>query len=493
MDLMGGFDVDEACTLVVFGATGDLAGRKLFPALYSLFEENLLPKKFNIVGIGRSAKDEKEFCSRIIKSIEKNGHKKIEGSITKKFEKILHYVRMDIKDDKGYSQLCTLTKKLGYNTMFYLATSSNFFKPIIEGLDKHGMAKNKKGYSRVLFEKPFGHDLQSARALNKQITSVFPEDAVFRIDHYLGKDSVQNILVLRFANTLFEPLWNHQFIDNVQITVSESIGIENRADYYDQAGAFRDILQNHMLHLMMLAAMEPPTDLSAAAIHDEKVKVLRSIKPMTLSDIKKHVVRAQYSGAKIKGKKVKGYHEEKDIPKTSRTETFVALKMHVDNWRWRGTPFYLRTGKRMERREADIRIQFRSVPEVLFNMKKHLTNNCITIKLQPEAGVSISFNTKSPGKQLAINPVDMDFCQDCMFGANTPEAYEQLLLAAMRDDHTLFARWDEVEKSWELAEPILHAWKNNKAVPLHTYPAGSMGPTAADNLLESEGRRWLLR
>lgn len=459
---------------VIFGATGDLTQRKLLPAFYNLMTNGM---EIDILAIGRRDKEE-TFAQEALAAVDTHGHLARTPEADKTFLKHIRYHRMDITDESAYTEL---QKQVGAEAIYYFATSPSLFKHILKGMQHAGMTRGK-----VMFEKPFGENLDTARKLNKKITKVFPETSIYRIDHYLGKESVQNLLVLRLANRLFDAVWNRDYIDHVQITVAESIGVATRGNYYDHAGALKDMVKNHLFQLLMLVAMEPPATLDARAIHDEKVKVLRAMKPFSAKRVKEDVVRGQYRKGTIAGEEVKGYLQEENIPKKSTTETFIAMKMLVDNHRWKDVPFYLRTGKRLAKREAEITIQFKQMSHPLF---PKLQENIICIRLQPDAGISLQFNTKHPGDKIQVHPVIMDFCHDCVFGPNTPEAYEQLLQAAIKGDATLFARWDEVEESWKLVEPIMKHWKQ-QAIP--TYAAGSMGPREAKHLLERDGRRWHL-
>lgn len=433
-----------------------------------------------------------------IKFIKEFSKAKVEDKALDKFLKRIYYYPLRFEHGNKYKILRRLIEKYAGNkyakckTIFYLAAPPEYFGTISRNLEKAKLVnrENNAVPTRVVYEKPFGSDLESAIKLNNLVRKFFDEKQIYRIDHYLAKELVQTIMVLRFANTIFEHLWNNQHIEHVQITVAETLGVENRALYYDKAGALRDIIQNHMMQLMALVAMEFPIVLSADGIRDEKVKLLRSIAKIKEKDVSKICVRGRYSSGKINGKDVVGYTEEKGVDKNSNTETFVALKVDIDNWRWSGVPFYLRTGKRLKEQATEIVIVFKSLPMVLFkNYNNYAEPNALVIRVQPYEGISLEFNAKVPGAEISIEPVSMDFCHECKFGPNSPEAYERLLYDAMKGDQTLFTRWDEVEQSWKIIEPIIKVWKNKKE-QIEKYTAGAWGPKKADYLIEQDNRKW---
>lgn len=474
----------EPCILVLFGATGDLARRKLFPAVYNLYLEGLLPDAFVLMGLGRRFGQRQEFIDSVSQSI-KEYSRQFEAGRLGEFLSHLEYLQMDINNTDSFVKLKTALAELdvAHNTrgnhLYYLSVGPDQFAPIIDQLKVQGMTTSSEAWRRVIIEKPFGFDLVSARALNAKITEAFPEKEIFRIDHYLGKGMLQNIQVIRFANSVFENLWNYRYIDHVQIRASETGGIADRGPYYDRTGALRDMVQNHLLQSLTLIAMEPPLNLSAEAIRDEKVKVLRSLLPMEEARLKEDVVRGQYEG----------YHQEERVSPESTTETFVALKVFVNNFRWAGVPFYLRTGKKMAEKSVEIVVQFKNLPGVLyFDGGKGLAPNILAIKVQPQEGLAFQFNAKAMATQEEIIPVNMDFCQNCA-GEPSPEAYERLLYDAICGDSTLFTRWDEVEYSWQFIDTIAEGWKRSSHGPV-IYPQGSWGPKEADQLLKKDGRRW---
>jgi glucose-6-phosphate 1-dehydrogenase len=475
--------------LVVFGATGDLTQRKLYPALYNLWREKLLPDRFGVVSIGRRDKNPEQLRADIIGSIEqfsRTPHPN--GEDLEAFLQMFSYYRLDFNDLDGYGPLkAYLGEKdklygTSGNRVYFLAVSPEYFALIARQLHVHGMASQKGSWQRVVVEKPFGQNLSTAIQLNNEVRRTFQERNIFRIDHYLGKEMAQNIMVIRFANTLFEPLWNGRYIDHIQISLAETVGVEGRGPYYEQAGALRDMVQNHMLQLLALIAMEPPVALDTESIRDEKVKVLRSLKVAPTD-----VVRGQY-GADPAGK-LKAYRQEDRVARDSRVETFVALKATIDNFRWAGVPFYLRTGKRLMRKYSEIVIQFKKLPGVLYFEDRRLDSNILVIRVHPDEGVYLQFNAKQLGTNSLIVPVSMDFCHNCADGLNSPEAYERLLFDVMRGDSTLFTRWDEVEYSWRFVDQIANWWHGDPRIPI--YPSGFWGPSESDLLLARDGRRWL--
>lgn len=490
----------QPCTVVIFGATGDLTHRKLIPGLYNLAADGDLPSALTVVGFARREKSDDQFRAELEQAARKFSRQSVQDELWGSFAKRVFYHRSEFADDDGYKRLAARLDQIDAehgtagNRLFYLAVSPADFGTILAKLDAFGLNKARKGsWARVVVEKPFGTDLPSAQKLNAAVSSTFPEKDTFRIDHFLGKETAQNIMVLRFANAIFEPLWNNQHIDHVQITASEPLGVEGRGPYYDVSGALRDMVQNHLLQLLCLVAMEPPTDLLADSVRDEKVKVLRSLHPIVGEDVAKNVVRGQYSAGAINGKNVIAYRDEERLNPQSMTETYAAMKIQVDNWRWAGVPFYVRVGKRLPKSGTEIAVQFKSAPSVLFN--KHsaasMGHNTLVIRIQPDEGISLRMQSKIPGSALRIEPVKMDFHYGTSFGKASPEAYERLLLDAMSGDATLFARRDEVEHAWSFIDPIEQAWHGASNTPgLYFYPAGSWGPSEADELLERDGRKW---
>jgi glucose-6-phosphate 1-dehydrogenase len=480
----------DACVLVIFGASGDLAQRKLFPALYSLAFRGLLPEQFAVIGVARTEMSDDEFRAQMKAAVEQYSRDELREDVWETLAEGLRYVATDFADVGGEDRLAQTLTELDAergtrgNRVYYLATPPSVFAAIVEAVGKR---RTTKGWTRLIVEKPFGHDLASARELQAVIEKYFEEREVFRIDHYLGKETVQNMLALRFANGIFEPIWNRQFVDHVQITVAESIGIEGRAEYYERAGAIRDIFQNHLLQLVAITAMEPPIDFTADSVRNEKVKVLRALH----TPGPKSVVRGQYGRGFIEGEEVPGYREEPGVDPESTTETYVAAKLYVDNWRWADTPFYVRTGKRLPRRETTIAIQFKRAPHPPFEelSAEPLRPNVLLVHVQPDEGVSLAIGVKVPGQGMTIRTVHMDFLYGGAFRTGLPEAYERLILDAMLGDATLFTRVDEVEEQWSLVDAIVAAWARERpAFP--NYAAGTWGPTAADELLQRDGRAW---
>jgi glucose-6-phosphate 1-dehydrogenase len=488
----------EPCILVIFGATGDLTSRKLMPALYNLLKDGQLPSLFTCVGFARRPKTHDQFRDEMKEAVSKYSRTKpVEESLWSHFKDHLFYHMSEFHDDAGYEKLKTflneLDTKLGTkgNRIFYLATQPSYFPLICEKLHKAGLIYPEKDskWSRIIIEKPFGYNLTSAQALQKELMQYLSEKQVYRIDHYLGKETVQNILVFRFANSLFESLWNNRYIDHVQITVAEDIGIGTRGKFWEETGLLRDIVQNHMMQLLSLVAMEPPVSLDANAIRDEKVKVLEAIRPLQESD----VVRGQYGPGMINGEEVVGYRQEKDVNPESFVESYLALKIHIDNWRWSGVPFYLRAGKRLPKRTTEIAVTFKDPPRVLFqNSHRQNPPNVLVIRIQPDEGSSLKINCKVPGPANNMQPVKMDFRYGAYFGTTPPDAYERLICDCMLGDSTLFAREDEVLYSWKLLTPLLDDWAKNRPKDFPNYPAGSWGPPAADKLIEADGRKWRL-
>ena len=483
--------------MVIFGATGDLSGRKLLPALYNLARQRSLPAGFAVVGAAMTEMSDGAFRKHAAQRIRQFSRTQpIDDRVLDALLSSLHYVTVDFGRLEDFKALGTKLDELDAanhvpgNRIFYCATPPPTYQTIALQLQAAGLNKGE-GFHRIVVEKPFGSDLQSARELTQTLQKVFTEDSVYRIDHYLGKETVQNILAFRFANSIFEPVWNANLIDSVQITVAEEIGIENRGAYYDRAGAMRDIIQNHGLQLVTLTAMEPPLAFEAGAVRDEKVKVLRSIRPLIGEDIEQSTVRGQYTRGWVLGEQVGGYREEKNVAPDSQTETYAALRLFVDNWRWAGVPFYIRAGKRLPKRITEIRIQFKRPPHLTFgrDAMKEVDPNAITLRIQPEEGISLKFGAKVPSAGLRIRSVTMDFQYVTSFLVEAPEAYERLLLDCMIGDPTLFTRADEVEAAWTLVDPIESAWRDGRP-RLQTYAAGSWGPDAAAELLKADGREW---
>ncbi len=491
----------EPCTLVIFGGSGDLARRKLVPAVYNLLLDGVLPADYAILGLGRKTLSDKEFRASLRDGITKYSRQKLADDRWKDFERRLFYLSGSIDEPASYHEIkkrCEEIEadlKLPGNRIFYLAIPPTSFAPACEGLKAAGLIQavgNKAPFSRVIVEKPIGHDLASAREINSTIGRVFHEPQIFRIDHYLGKETVQNLLVIRFANSIFEPIWNHKYIDHVQITVSEAEGVGTRATYYEEAGALRDMVQNHILQLMCLVAMEPPYSLDPDVVRNARIDVLRCLKPIAGHDVDKFVVRAQYASGKIHGAEVPGYRREPGVRPDSTTETYVALKLFVENWRWSGVPFYLRTGKGMTKRASEIAVQFKDIPQILFNANPAAPQvpNVLTLRIQPEEGLSLRIMSKQPGSRTKTHPVEMHFEYGEVFGAPSPEAYERLLLDVMAGDASLFMRRDAVEASWAWITEILAGWNTHSTKWLPEYPAGSTGPVEADRLIQNDGRAW---
>jgi glucose-6-phosphate 1-dehydrogenase len=487
------------CIMVIFGASGDLTMRKLIPALYNLARQNLLSKEFAVVGFARRETSNEQFREKISQGIKEFATSSVDPDLWHWFVRRLYYLSGNFKDPIAYRNLQTLLEQVDKehgtrgNYFYYLATPPDFFSQIIQQISAAGLATEKNGqWRRVIIEKPFGSDLESAVVLNQEISKVLNENQVYRIDHYLGKETVQNILVFRFANGIFEPIWNRRYIDHVQITVSEEIGVEQRGGYYEGAGALRDMVPNHIFQLISLTAMEPPISFEANAVRDEQVKILHAIQPLSPEEVLKCTVRGQYGEGTIDGEPVPGYRSEQNVQPDSHTETFVAMKLYIDNWRWAGVPFYLRTGKRLPGRATEIAIQFKRAPFVLFRKTpvEHLRPNRLVLHIHPEEGISLSFGAKVPGPTLRLGTVDMDFNYEKYFGSTPSTGYERLLYDCMLGDATLFQRADMIEASWSVVAPVLDVWKALLPRNFPNYNAGTWGPKEADDLLERDGREW---
>lgn len=487
----------EGAVFYIFGATGDLARRKLFPAIYSLYREGKLGERFAIIGLARRPRTNDEFRHDVRAAIDEFCRYKVQNDEEwNQFSKHFEYKPLDINNVEGFRELKVQTEQIerefniSGNRLFYLALAPELFGSVSYNLRDGGLL-DTKGWTRVVIEKPFGYDLESAKLLNKELRSVFAEEQIYRIDHYLGKEMVQNIEVIRFANAFFEPLWNNKHIANIQISLSETVGVEERGGYYDQAGALRDMAQNHMLQMLTMIAMEPPSRLHPEDIRDEKVKVLRSLRQYnTAEEVHENVVRGQYTAGSLKGKELPGYREEDKVNPASVTETYFAARVFVDNFRWAGVPFYIRTGKRLPVKTTEVVVEFKGIPDNVYLGQKHkLEPNLLVIRVNPMEGIYIRINGKSPGAEGGIQPLAMDFCQSCLVGINTPEAYERLIFDAARGDSTYFTRWDEVSTAWTFTDKIADAWKLSND-DLATYPAGSWGPKRAEELLERDGFRW---
>ncbi len=487
------------CVVVIFGASGDLTRRRLVPGLYNLAREGHLPAHFCCVGFARRDKDHGIFRSEMLEGVrEYSRSQPVDANLWSSFQEQLLYHRSNFDDDEGYVRLGRLLKQLDSqfgtqgNRVYYLSTQPQYFPVIIERLRRHGLiydaGSETDPWSRVIIEKPFGHDLASALELQSHIGHHLHESQTYRIDHWLGKETVQNLLIFRFANPIFEAVWNNHFVDHVQITVAEDIGIGSRGNLFENQGILRDIVQNHVMQLLALIAMEPPGNLSAEAIRDEKVKVIESIAPLSTEDLDRRVIRGQYGPGYVQGESVLGYRQEGDVSEESAVETYAAMKLYIDNWRWAGVPFYLRAGKRMPKRVTEIAITFKAPPGHLYDCG--LLNNVLAIRIQPDENIALKINCKVPGQRAVIHPVKMDFRYNASFGGSQQEAYERLLWDCMAGDSTLFARIDEVLSSWRLLSPILDHWKSKKPDSWPNYAAGKWGPEEADAMMFDGGRRW---
>jgi glucose-6-phosphate 1-dehydrogenase len=490
----------EPCSVIIFGASGDLTARKLIPALYHLQRDKQMPSDFRIVGFARREKTDASWRTELRSDLDQFSRTKpVDQAVWQEFAQHLNYCQGDLGDPAAYAKLAKLIRAfpsgpLRRNLLFYLAISPSQFGQVVEQLQRSGLLikDSAEGWQRIVVEKPFGHDLESALQLNRELSRYAREQQVFRIDHYLGKETVQNILMFRFSNAIFERLWNRDSIDHLQLTVSEQLGVGQRGGYYEEAGALRDMVQNHLLQVLSLVAMEPPVSLEAESIRDEKVKLLKSIRLPPPEEIARQVVRGQYFAGTVDGEARPGYRQEAKVRPDSNVETYVALKLQVDNWRWSGVPFYLRTGKNLPASASEVRVQFRPTPNVLFAAQcgLRLDPNSLTLRLQPDEGITLRFNGKVPGTSTQVRPVRMHFGYDVEFGAYTPEAYERLLLEAMAGDATLFIRRDEVEAAWQIVDGIRSAWDGKPLSNREFYAAGTWGPVAADDLLAQEGHMW---
>ncbi len=488
----------DACVLVIFGASGDLTRRKLIPSLYNLACVGCMNPQFEVLGVGRTEMSSEDFRAKLRESASQSSDTRgFDERHWKEFEQRLHYIVGDPTDDQFYGRLRdrlgeSKQSKSSPNHLFYVSTPASVAAPIIHGLARAGLNLNDAGWTRIILEKPFGHDLKSAQELNAIVHEAFDENNVFRIDHYLGKETVQNILVFRFGNSLFEPVWNRNYIEYVEITAAETVGVEERAGFYEETGALRDMVANHMLQLLALTAMEPPIEFEPDAVREQKVQALKSIRPMTVEEVAKRTVRGQYGPGEVDGKRVPGYREERGVKKDSVTETYAAVEFYVNNWRWAGVPFYIRTGKRLPRQASEIRVHLKRTPQALFagTPYEQLGPNVITLRIQPDDGIGIAFDVKRPGAQMRALTVDANFSYEAVFGSKGPPAYETLLLDSMRGDPTLFTRRDEVEAEWRIITPIEEAWAQLPAPAFPNYAAGSEGPVEADALIAGDHRGW---
>ena len=484
----------EPVTILIFGASGDLTRRKLVPALFRLAQQNLLPGGFSILGTGRSRFTHEEFRGRMREAVDEFLSEPVDAGAWEHFSSGIFYTPTDLGNPQSLERLGGLLQEIDQgrgtsgNRLIYFSTPPSLYVPIARMLGSTGLNRSL-GWTRVVVEKPFGHDLPSMQELNREILEVFSEEQVYRIDHYLGKETVQNILVLRFSNGIFEPLWNRRYIDHIQITAAESLGVEGRGGYFDQAGTLRDMIQNHLFQIFSLIAMEPPASLDAGAVRDEKTKVMRAIRPIPPEQVDQFAVRGQYGSGAVNGSPVPGYREEPGVAPDSSIDTYAAVRLLVDNWRWAGVPFYLRSAKCMPKRVTEVAVQFREAPHLLFEDSQPLEPNALTLRIQPDEGITLRFGAKLPGQAFRIRAVNMDFRYGTSFGRKLPEAYERLLLDAMLGDSTLFARGDTVELCWELLTPILDAWQA-PAAHFPNYQAGSWGPKESGEFMAKEGRRW---
>jgi len=492
----------ESCAMVIFGASGDLTSRKLMPALFHLFMDHLLPKCFAVIGCANTSYSDEQFRDRACRAVREAMAGKVDESQLGEFAQLLFYVTDDFSDPAAYTQLDQALDKVDRdcatrgNRLYYLATPPDAFPTIVQHLGSAGLGRPRdpeKNWARIIIEKPFGRDRKSACELNKVVKGAFQEEEIYRIDHYLGRETVQNLFVLRFANGIFEPVWNRRYIDHVQIIMAETLGVENRGAYYEQAGVVRDVVQNHVLQMLSLIAMEPPARFQANAVRDEKSKLLRAVRPIPLDRLEEFAVRGQYLEGLVEGEKVPAYRSEPKVDPHSTTETYAALKLFIDNWRWASVPFYLRSGKRLAKRVTEVTVHFRQVPHIVFgdNLNSGILPNILSICVQPDEGINLRFSAKLPGTAMEIRPVKMEFRYNDAFGGESPPAYETLILDCMLGDSTLFTRADTVESAWELLDPLLERWKQDGAKGLASYRAGAWGPPEADAFMKRDGREWL--
>ncbi len=493
--------VTEPQILTIFGASGDLTYRKLVPAIFDLYQQDFLPSCFAVLGISRTDFSDDAFREKMIEGI-KNFSKTdtSDDSRIEEFSKMLYYISVQTKEVDDYAKvkqkLSELDGECGTqgNYIFYLSTPPSLYEVIPANLAAHGLNQEgeNQGWKRLIIEKPFGYNLKTAQELNEKLMANYEEHQLYRIDHYLGKETVQNMLVTRFSNGIFEPLWNRNFIDHIEVTGAESIGVGDRGGYYDGSGAMRDMVQNHLLQVVGMVAMEPPSVIEATSIRNEVLKVFQSIRPITEEEVEDYVIRGQYVESVVKGEQVKGYRQEKGVPEDSRTETFVAMKFFIDNWRWGGVPFYIRTGKALPTRVTEVVIHFKETPHRLFSTQSGSPDNfnCLVLRIQPDEGILLKIGMKVPGAGFEVKTMNMDVHYSDMVDQYLPSAYERLLLDAMLGDATLYARGDAVEAAWKFVDPILNAWANNPDIKVHGYPAGTWGPESADNLIEGENLTW---
>ena len=493
-------DVPDPCALVIFGASGDLTSRKLIPSLYYLSQNGLIPRRFFILGTSRSKMSHESFRESLAPLARQAHPEAFDAASWENFSKNIYYYPMDYNDKEGFNRKAAYLKELeaeyktGGNRLFYLAVPPFLYEKIIENLGEAKLARSREGVTRLVIEKPFGRDLKSAKELNRHVQRYFREEQVYRIDHYLGKETVQNVSVFRFMNAIFEPIWNRRYIDHVQITAAESLGVENRAGYFETAGVLRDMFQNHMLQLVALTAMEPPTRLDADCVREEKVKVFQALRPFNLTRLGESVVLGQYGPGEVEGTRVKGYREEEGVDPQSLIPTFGAVKFYIDNWRWQGVPFYVRSGKRMPRKLTEIAIQFKPIPHILFDavLEESMAPNVLILRIQPDERIRLSFQTKKRGSKGCLRRVLMDYCYESEETGFHLDSYERVLLDAMLGDHMLFVRQDAVELTWSLLTPVIEALESGASkLDVSIHPAGAPGPReAADNLLEQENDKW---
>jgi glucose-6-phosphate 1-dehydrogenase len=486
-----------SCLLAIFGGTGDLTKRKLIPALYDLACIGCTNPNFDVLGIGRTPLNDEKFRERLHEGAAKSKDARdFSEDGWKSFAERIHYLEGDANHPDFFPMLKQKIVEMqsqgaSKNVLFYVSTPASLAPPIVEGLGKAGLAKSNDGWTRIVLEKPFGHDLASARDLNEIVSHVFEEESIYRIDHYLGKETVQNIIMFRFGNSMFEPIWNRNYIDYIEISAAETLGVESRAAFYEETGALRDMVANHLLQLLTLTAMEPPVAFDADSVREQKVQVLRAIRPMTVEEVQNRTIRGQYGPGTIAGKPVPGYRQEPGVSPSSKTETYVAVEFHVDNWRWAGVPFYVRAGKRLANQVTEIAVHFKRTPQALFaRSQADVHHNVITMRIQPNEGIALNFGAKTPGTHMRASRVNMDFSYREAFGTATPVAYETLLLDAMRGDATLFTRRDEVEAEWKIITPIEDAWAQLPPPQFPNYAAGSEGPDRADSMIQYDKHRW---